>query len=286
MSKYDVQALDYLRAKFPGTDEQIFHTDYTGRVHENIIGAMSICQASEIESTCRACQGQCSLNSRSKPVAIIRENPRGYKFLVVGWTCELTCRFRHLDETLFAMSGLVKSQRNKTFNNYERISGEITQARNAAMKAAYTGSNLILAGKRGTGKTHLAVSIALDVMKNGKQAIFRLVNDLLEELRASVREDNFADTIRRFKEVPCLILDDLGKERSTDACWDYLYQIADFRYRHELQTIITTNALTVNELATWGKAEYITPICSRLMENGSWVTIEKAEDYRLKRGAK
>ena len=84
--------------------------------------------------------------------------------------------------------------------------------------------------------------------------------------------------------MPCLVIDDLGKDRGTDAWCDYLYQIIDYRYTHDLQTIITTNALTLEELAGWWRAEYIQPIISRLLERGSWVTIAHSGAYRLRRG--
>ena len=86
--------------------------------------------------------------------------------------------------------------------------------------------------------------------------------------------------------MPCLVLDDLGKERTTDFGLDALYDIVDYRYRNELQTIITTNAKTIEELAGWGNEEYTTPMVSRVMERGAWVTISNALDYRVKQGVK
>ena len=144
-------------------------------------------------------------------------------------------------------------------------------------------SNIILAGRAGVGKTHLAVATAIYAMKEeDRQARFRLVNELLDELRNAARYTDYLEVINSFKRVPCLILDDLGKERVTDAGLDYLHQIVDYRYRYELQTVVTTNALTVEELSSWGNANFITPMVSRLLENGEWVTIRNAEDYRVK----
>ena len=59
-------------------------------------------------------------------------------------------------------------------------------------------------------------------MEYGQHAIFRLVNELLNEIQRAG--------------------DDLGKERTTDFGLDALYDIVDYRYRHELQTIITINS--------------------------------------------
>lgn len=122
-------------------------------------------------------------------------------------------------------------------------------------------------------------------MKHGRSAKFRLVNELLNEIRRVVAENgDYFSVIQRFKEIPCLVLDDLGKERTTDFSLDAMYDIVDYRYRHELQTIITTNAKTIEELASWGNSEYTTPMVSRVLERGTWITITKADDYRVKRG--
>ncbi len=120
-------------------------------------------------------------------------------------------------------------------------------------------------------------------MKQGRQAVFRLVSELLDELRgANVNDgDKYLSLMRDLKEVPCLVLDDLSKERTTKAASDYLYQIIDYRYRRELQTIITTNAQSIEELESWEDSRYITPIVSRIIERGEWVTIANAENYRF-----
>lgn len=288
----DEEALTYLREKFPGVDESAFFTDYRGNVSKHVQEAGAVMKASRIERTCSRCEGKCTLPDRKgKPVVNVEESPRGFKYLEIRWTCGMTCRYDPLSGEfgrMFRASGLTSSQLNQTFTAYETSSGkELGAAKQSAILAAKNNTGLILSGKRGTGKTHLAVAIALYAMKHGHQAIFRLVNELLNEIRRAVVENaDYYGVIQKFKEVPCLVLDDLGKERTTDFGLDALYDIVDYRYRHELQTIITTNAKTIEELASWGNSEYTTPMVSRVMERGAWVTISNADDYRVKRGVK
>ncbi len=81
--------------------------------------------------------------------------------------------------------------------------------------------------------------------------------------------------------MKCLIWDDSSKERTTEAGLDYLYQIIDYRYRHELQTIVITNALNSEELSYLSNNDFVVPMVSRLLERGEWVVIEDANDYRI-----
>lgn len=289
-AREDSEALSYLHGEFPGVEDEIFFTDYTGHVHEHVIEAASVCKAGMIERTCADCKGgECSLHDRNgKPVACIEESYAGFKYLEIRWTCGMSCRYDPLSGEfgrMFRGSGLASSQLRYTFENYkyDGLGLEVVEAKRLAIRAAKNNSDIVLAGKRGTGKTHLATAIAIYAMKHGRQAIFRLVNELLNEIRQSVAEKgDYFSLIQKFKEVPCLVLDDFGKEKTTDFSLDALYQIVDYRYRNELQTVITTNARTIEELAGWGNAEYTTPMISRVMERGSWVTITNAEDYRVK----
>ena len=57
-----------------------------------------------------------------------------------------------------------------------------------AKKAAVDHSNIILAGRAGVGKTYLSVATVIYAMREeGRQARFRLVNEILDELRHAAR---------------------------------------------------------------------------------------------------
>lgn len=289
----DVRALDYLRKKFPEVDDTVFFTGDNGMVLEHIKDAADVCDAALIDVACANCQnGECRLpekyrDRKGRPVALIRENQAGVKYLCIRWTCGITCRHDPLSGEfgrMFRKSGLAPEQLNQNFESYQRfgVSIETQTAKAHALMAAKESTCLILAGKPGTGKTHLAIAIAIYAMTHGRQAIFRLVSELIDELRDANREDgdNYSALMKQYKEVPCLILDDMGKERTTKAGVDYVYQIVDYRYRHNLQTIMTTNAPNEETLSLWGDSEYIMPMVSRIKGRGAWVTIEHADDYR------
>jgi len=289
-----IEALFYLRKKFPNVDESVFCTDYAGDIHNTIIDVYAILDELNIEKICEKCDGNCKLPERlkarnSRVITKICENSRGQKYLDVRRTCGLCCKFdkfRGSFGRLYKNSGLTENQINMTFENY--ICADNNDLRTAlctAFTVAKTGECLVIAGKRGTGKTHLAVSIAVENMKKGLGAKFRLVNSMLDELReAAINGGDFFGLMNEFKTVPCLVLDDLGKEKSTQAGMDYLHQIVDYRYTHNLQTIVTTNAVSAKDLSTQDGVDFVAPIISRLAEKGRWITIKNADDYRIKKG--
>ena len=180
-------------------------------------------------------------------------------------------------------SGLTAGRTSKTFTAYEATESELIVAKAQAILAAKNGTNIILAGKAGTGKTHLATAIALEVMRAGRKAIVQNVPEMLDEICHARQENNDPfGLMMKYKSIPCLVLDDWGKERTSDARLDYLYQIIDYRYRYGLQTIVTTNALDMEGLKNKFNADKIEPLVSRLLENGTWVTIHSAKNRRMR----
>ena len=278
----DAEALTYVQSKWWEAEMQ----DLRGH-------GSDILRVRQDEETCAKCTGtgKCPLNYY--PLVLSAEEMQGQRVYVVrvgkcGSDTAQQTRNRGQIEDLLKVSGLSAKQQKQTFDAYitKGLGAEVNAAKGRAMVAASEGSWLVLAGKRGTGKSHLAVAIMLEVMSRGTPALFRSVPEMLDELREGNANSTYHAKIKQLKDVPCLVLDDLGKERSTgsDTGLEYLYQILDFRYRNERQTVVTTNAMDQNELVGWSKAEYFVPLLSRLNEMGVWCAIKTAGDYRSKLG--
>jgi DNA replication protein DnaC len=102
---------------------------------------------------------------------------------------------------------------------------------------------LLLQGSYGCGKTHLAVSIANFTLSLGIPTLILTVPDLLDWLRyAYDRTDtNFEDRFEEIRNIPLLILDDLGTQNATPWAEEKLYQIINHRYMMKLPLVVTTN---------------------------------------------
>ena len=103
---------------------------------------------------------------------------------------------------------------------------------------------LVLAGGYGCGKTHLAAAIANFRVALGHAALFVIVPDLLDHLRAAYAPNSVGGIDERLdaiRDAPLLILDDLGAHNSTPWAQEKLFQILNHRYNSRLPTVITTN---------------------------------------------
>ncbi len=101
---------------------------------------------------------------------------------------------------------------------------------------------LVLTGAYGSGKTHLAAAIANQRAALGQTALFVVVPDLLDHLRATFSPTSQFRFDKRFEEVrtaPLLVLDDLGTESASPWAQEKLYQLFNHRYNARLPTVIT-----------------------------------------------
>jgi len=147
----------------------------------------------------------------------------------------------------------------QTFESFDLRKGELVREEAENLKRAFDIARgfakdprawLVFTGTYGVGKTHLAAAIANYRVQGGHPALFVVVPDLLDHLRATFNPQSTVTFYQQFEEVrraPLLILDDLGTESATPWAREKLYQIFDYRYNAQLPTVITT-ATPIEEL--------------------------------------
>ena len=104
---------------------------------------------------------------------------------------------------------------------------------------------LLLMGRYGCGKTHLAAAIANAAIEANVATLFLTVPDLLDWLRFAYggSEMSFEDRFEEIREIPLLILDDFGTQNATAWAQEKIFQIINHRYVNQLPTVITSNIL-------------------------------------------
>ena len=102
---------------------------------------------------------------------------------------------------------------------------------------------LCFLGDYGSGKTHLAASIANYLNERGKDVMFATAPDLLDYLRQAFDPQSHSRFDKRFRDVlhvPILILDDLSLASATAWSQEKLFQIIDYRYLSRSPTVFTS----------------------------------------------
>lgn len=161
-------------------------------------------------------------------------------------------------ERLYAISDLeeLKHLTFETFQSRGQIGIGPSQA--ASIERAYNQAHqfaqsldgwLLLQGKYGCGKTHLAAAIANFAVSLGIHSLFITVPDLLDSLRFSYSdpESTFEQRFEEIRQVPLLVLDDFGTQNATNWAQEKLFQIINYRYINKLPLVITTN-LAIEEI--------------------------------------
>lgn len=105
---------------------------------------------------------------------------------------------------------------------------------------------LLLSGRSGVGKTHLAVAALKELIRRGHAGLFSDYRELLKEIQSSYNpssESTEMGILEPIRTVEILVLDDLGASKPSDWVRDIVGIVLNARYNERRTTIITTNYL-------------------------------------------
>jgi len=109
-----------------------------------------------------------------------------------------------------------------------------------------TKENVILVGESGTGKTHLAISLAIKALSKEYSVYFTTVSDLLYNLHIAKADNSYPRKLKQIVGYDLLVLDELGFKQLPKYSSDDFFAIISKRYEQKA-TIITTN----KEIEDW-----------------------------------
>lgn len=140
--------------------------------------------------------------------------------------------------------------------------------------------NVVLMGKPGVGKTHLANGFGLEAIKQGYKASFVHVNELIEKLSISRADGSYTYTLNQFLNTDLLILDEIGFKKLPAAGLDDFFEIIRKRYEKG-SIIITTNRSFEDWGNVFGDNVLASAIIDRLVHHAYIIKI-KGDSYRIK----
>lgn len=153
------------------------------------------------------------------------------------------------------------------------------------VKFIQNGEHALLIGAPGTGKSHIAKTIAHAAIQSFQKTVYREANVFFEDMFEAEQTDKKKRVCKMFSEADLLVIDDLflRKKMPTDAA-DYLLEIILNRYSKRKSTVITSN----RPIEDWGRLlkdnAASSAILDRLLHHGHLLKFE-GKSYRLKEAA-
>lgn len=140
--------------------------------------------------------------------------------------------------------------------------------------------DVLLLGQPGTGKSHVAKSLALLAVDRGYKVIYREAHVLLEEIHEARQIGHIARYRSHLAGASLLIIDDLFLRRLPPGSADELADVLMSRYE-KASTIITSNRPIDDWAELLGDTVIVTPLLDRLMHHGHLLRFE-GKSWRLK----
>lgn len=183
----------------------------------------------------------------------------------------------------------------RTLDNFSGYTSEVKKA----LTAVENDESVFLSGSCGTGKTHLAIGLAISWIK--KHIVFTPVGDeiaplidgnlsntapyflpsveLFLKLKSTFGDKNVSedDVINDLMRYPLLIIDDVGAEKISEWSRQMFYTLIDRCYR-DMKPIIMTSNMDLSKIAE----AFDDRISSRIVGMGSVITLT-GDDYRMKK---
>src|SRR6201998_3786683 len=136
------------------------------------------------------------------------------------------------------------------------------------------GRSLILYGKEGRGKTHLAVSIGYMAIQHGFETLCATAAELIEELSNASRRGQLQEALLTYTRPHVLLIDEIGYLSYGPDAANVLFHVVNCRHLKKRPMIFTTN----KPLNEWGKVlhdeDLAAAILDRVLERGRFIQLD------------
>lgn len=181
------------------------------------------------------------------------------------------CREVKTYKRILENSGISEAFQKRTFKNFITTNKpqQVIDARNMAIRYVKEFDNLkntknnsiAFLGQVGSGKTHLSIAIANELMKKNIGVLYMQYREAIIQLKQCIMdEENYNREIDKYKNATVLLIDDLYKGKITDSDRNIMFEIINYRYLKN-SPIIVSSELTVDAIIDIDEA-----IGSRIVE--------------------
>jgi DNA replication protein DnaC len=136
------------------------------------------------------------------------------------------------------------------------------------------GRSLILHGKTGRGKTHLAVAIGYRAIQNGFETLFTTAAELIEDLSNASKRGHRQESLATYTHPHVLVIDEVGYLTYGPDAANVLFHVVNDRHLRKRPMVFTTN----KPLNEWGKVlhdeDMAAAILDRVLERGRFIHLD------------
>ncbi len=144
--------------------------------------------------------------------------------------------------------------------------------------------DVVIVGPVGTGKTHLAIALGVELTRRRHSVLFMRAGDLVQELLEARDNRSLVTLRRRLLKVRLLIVDELGFVPFGRDGGELLFNV--FAERHERRSTLVTSNLSFGEwVEVFGDEKLTTALLDRLAHHSHILTTKGASYRRRHRDA-
>lgn len=151
----------------------------------------------------------------------------------------------------------------------------------SALGFLHNRENLLILGKTGEGKTHLAIAIGKRICQEGHKTLFLPVNFLFEEIAAARAAGRYLTYVKNLIKTEAIILDDFGLRNYTHDEATSLIDILEERYQKGV-VILTSQINPEGWLKLFEDPVIAEAIVDRLIHPGQKIILKSGSSYREK----
>jgi DNA replication protein DnaC len=144
----------------------------------------------------------------------------------------------------------------------------------AGLEFVQRGDNIVFIGGTGAGKTGLAIGLLRKALIQGYRARFYKVQDLLDQLYASLADRSSSKLLKRLTNFDVLLLDELGYLTLQKEQMNMFFKLMDERYTKGKSTLITTNLAYDQWYEIFQPASMVDALLDRLKHHCVTISIE------------
>ncbi|MBO3445855.1 ATP-binding protein [Clostridium sp. CCUG 7971] len=164
----------------------------------------------------------------------------------------IPCECRAIREAcnILKKSGISEEFRNKTFDNFDyacdvqtfdayRVATKYVNDFDCIEKSR--NNSIMFVGQVGSGKTHLSLAIANELMDSGVGVLYMGYRDVIVRIKQNIMDEVYYHKVmNRYKNARVLLIDDLLKGSVSGSDINIIFELVNHRYFNSLPVIVSS----------------------------------------------